>query len=84
MALVAIPYAVELVIYFPSEIFRDYVLGFTPTEYVYSASLPTGSTNLSLVICTFCLICAWAYFKNVTGKVLFAQWTCFLPRCLVR
>ncbi len=77
MVLVAIPYVVELVFYFPSELFRDYVLGFTPTEYVYSASLPTGSTNLSLVICAFCLICAWAYFKNVTGKVLSAQWMCF-------
>ncbi len=78
MVLVAIPYVLELIVYLPSELFRQYVLGFTPTEYVYSASLPTGSTNLSLVICTFCLICAWAYFKNISGKLLLAQWMCFL------
>lgn len=78
IVLVAIPYAVELILYLPSDLFREYVLGFTPTEYVYSASFPTGSTNLSLVICTFCLICAWAYFKNISGKVLQAQWMCFL------
>ena len=78
IVLVAIPYALEMLIYYPSEIFRDYVLGFTPTDYVYSASFPIGSTNLSLVICTFCLICAWAYFKRVSGKLLEAQWVCFL------
>lgn len=78
IVLVAIPYALELLIYYPSEIFRDYVLGFTPTDYVYSASFPIGTTNLSLVICTFCLICAWAYFKHVSGKLLEAQWVCFL------
>ncbi len=78
MVLVAVPYVLELLIYLPSELFREYVLGFTPTEYVYSASFPTGSTNLSLVICTFCLICAWAYFKRISGKLLLAQWMCFL------
>lgn len=78
IVLVTIPYVLELLIYYPSDLFREYVLGFTPTEYVYSASFPTGSTNLSLVICTFCLICAWAYFKNISGKVLQAQWMCFL------
>lgn len=77
MVLVAVPYIVELIIYLPSEIFREYVLGFMPTAYVYSASFPTGSTDLSLVICSFCLICAWAYFKRVTGKLLLAQWMCF-------
>lgn len=75
--LVAVPYALELLLYLPSELFQEYVLGFTPTEYVYSASFPTGSTNLSLVICTFCLVCAWAYFKNISGRLLQAQWMCF-------
>lgn len=78
IALAAVPYALELLLYYPSETFREYVLGFTPTGYVFSASFPTGSTNLSLVICTFCLVCAWAYFKNVSGKLLLAQWMCFL------
>lgn len=77
IVLVTIPYLLELVIYYPSEIFRDYVLGFVPTDYVYSASVQTGSTSLSLVVCTFCLICAWAYFKHVSGKLLLAQWVCF-------
>lgn len=67
------------------KIFRDtvpmailYGLVFTSTDHVYSASFPIGSTDLSLVICVFCLICVWAYFKHVTGKLLEAQWVCFL------
>lgn len=78
LLLAAIPYAVLLVIYLPSELFRDYVLGFMPTDYVYSASIQAGSTSLSLVVASWGLICAWAYFKNPGDKLLLARWSCYL------
>lgn len=78
MVLVASCYAIEFLIYLPSPLFREYVLGFGPTGYVYQAGIDTGAAHLSLVIIFFCLICAWAYFQKPGTRAELAQWSFYL------
>lgn len=75
-------YVLEFVIYFHSPLFREYVLGFGPTGYVYQAGIDTGAAHLSLVLMLFCFICAWAYFTNPKTRSELSQWT-FYFSCLV-
>lgn len=76
--LVAIPYIVEILIYLPSDIFRDYVFGFGPSGYIFTAVIDTGYFKISWVFLVFALVCAWAYFQKVNGKTEWAQWAFFL------
>lgn len=78
VVLVALPYAAELVLYIGSPVFREYVLGFGATSYVYNAYIDTGAAKLSLVIMAWGMICAWAYFKNLSTQTDLAQWAFYL------
>ena len=82
MAGVTLCYVLEFALYIHSPLFREYVLGFGPTGYVYQAGINTGAAYLSLVLMLFCMICAWAYFVNVRTRAEQAQWT-FYFGCLV-
>lgn len=75
---VAIPYLIEILIYLPSEIFREYVFGFTPAGYIFAASIDTGYFKISWVVLVFSMTCAWAYFTNVKELTEWAQWAFFL------
>lgn len=78
VVLVAIPYVLELVIYYPSEVFREYVLGFGATGYIFEATIRIGEYNVSYSVIIFALVCAWAYFTNVQGRTEWAEWAFFL------
>ena len=82
MVCVTLCYVLEFALYFRSPLFKEYVLGFGPTGYVYQAGIDTGAAHLSLVMMLFCMICAWAYFVNAKTKTELAQWT-FYFGCLV-
>lgn len=82
MVCVTLCYVLEFAFYFHSPLFRQYVLGFGPTGYVYQAGIDTGAAHLSLVMMLFCLICAWAYFTNPKTKSELSQWL-FYFGCLV-
>lgn len=82
MFCVTLCYVVEFAFYFHSPLFRQYVLGFGPTGYVYQAGIDTGVAHLSLVMMLFCAICALAYFKNTETKGELSQWAFYLG-CLV-
>lgn len=76
--LVVIPYALELLIYYPSEVFREYVLGFQATSYIFEATIELTEYSISYSIVIFALVCAWAYFTNVQGRTDWAEWAFFL------
>jgi len=78
MVLVMVPYVAELLLYYPSEVFRDYVLGFQATNYIFEATIDLTEYSISYTIVLFALICAWAYFTNVQGRTDWAEWAFFL------
>jgi len=82
IALVAIPYAVEFVLFYGNDVFRQYVLGFSATGYVSAAGINAGGVTISYVILLWGFICAYAYFKNPEDDVKEVQWSLFLC-CLV-
>ncbi len=78
VVLVVIPYMIELAIYYPSEVFQEYVLGFQATSYIFEATIPLTEYSISYSIVIFALICAWAYFTNIQGRTDWAEWAFFL------
>lgn len=82
LLLVAIPYAIEFAIYYGNEVFRECVLGFGATSYVYSAGLNTGAASVSYVVLLWCFLCAWAYFKKPEDNVREIQWSLYFC-CMV-
>lgn len=76
-------YVLEFAVYFHSPLFRQYVLGFGPTGYVYQAGIDTGAAHLSLVMMLFCLICAWAYFTNPKTRSELSQWTFYFGSLVI-
>lgn len=79
--LVTIPYIIEVIMYLPSQIFREYVFGFGPAGYIFQAGIDTGYFKISLVVLVFGLTCAWAYFQTVNDRTEWVQWAFFLS-CL--
>jgi hypothetical protein len=75
---VMVPYVIEVLIYLPSEIFRSYVFGFSPANYIFGATIDTGYYKISWVVLVFAATCAWAYFKKVGDKTDWVQWAFFL------
>ena len=86
---VLIPYAVEFLLYYPSETFRSYAFGIgsagdNPTGYIFNASIFTGfqvsgmDYVVYLAVLVFGVICAMAYFTNVTEKIDIAKWSFYL------
>ena len=82
IVLVAIPYAVEFVLFYGNDVFREYVLGFSATGYVSAAGINIGGVTVSYVILLWGFICAYAYFKNPEDDVKEVQWSLFLC-CMV-
>ena len=82
IAFVAIPYAVEFVLFYSNDVFREYVLGFSATGYVSAAGIDAGGITISYVILLWGFVCAYAYFKNPEDEVKEVQWSLFLC-CLV-
>ncbi|MBE5949659.1 MAG: hypothetical protein E7261_11635 [Lachnospiraceae bacterium] len=80
--LVAIPYAIEFVVYYGNEVFRECVLGFSATSYVYTAGLNVGAGTVSYVVLMWGLICAYAYFKTPENETDNVKWSLYLS-CLV-
>lgn len=80
--LVAIPYAVEFVLYYPNEVFRRYVLGFGAVSYVSASGIDAGSGTISFVILLWGFLCACAYFQKPEDEVCEAKWSLFLC-CMV-
>ncbi len=86
---VLIPYGVEFLLYYPSEIFRSYAFGIgsagdNPTGYIFNASIFTGFTVSAvnyvvyLAVLVFGVICALAYFTKVKEKRDIAAWSLYL------
>lgn len=86
---VVIPYAVEFLLYYPSETFRNYAFGIgsagdNPTGYIFNASIFTGFTVsgmeyvVYLAILVFGVICALAYFTKVAEKTDLVKWCFYL------
>lgn len=89
---VLIPYAIEFVLYYPSETFRSYAFGIgsagdNPTGYIFNAGIFTGFTIgvndylVYLPILVFGVICGLAYFTKVHEKRDIASWSFYLS-CL--
>lgn len=80
--LVIIPYAVEFVLFYGNDVFKECVLGFSPTSYVSAAGINISGVMVSYVILLWGFICAYAYFKNPEDDINEVQWSLFLC-CLV-
>jgi len=83
MVLVAIPYALEFIIYYGNEVFRECVIGFAPTGYISSAGIDAGGgVTISYMILLWGFVCAYAYFKEPEDERDNIKWSLYLC-CLV-
>lgn len=76
--LVGIPYLLQYLLYYNSEVFKEYVLGFGVTGYAFAAGLDTGAATISYVIVVWLLIAAWSYFERPDQKAGVIKWSLFL------
>jgi len=76
-AFVIIPFLIEVLIYFPSQAFKDGVFGFAATNYIFQASIKLASSEVSLVVVVWILICVWAYFKDLDNSVDLFKWSLY-------
>ncbi len=82
MLFVAVPYAIEFAIYFGSEVFKNYVIGFETTSYIFTAGLNVGMGVVSYVILLWGFVCGYAYFKKAETDAENIHWSLYLS-CLV-
>lgn len=86
--LVAVPFAVEYLLYHNSPVFQQWVFGMGgyegPSGYVFNTGISIGFTlsgidyQVNLIILIFALICAYAYFTKVEDRHTLGQWTFYL------
>ncbi len=82
MVLVLIPYAVEFVIYYGNDVFRECVIGFAPTGYISSAGIDAGGVTISYMVLLWGFTCAYAYFKEPGDDKENIKWSLYMC-CLV-
>ncbi len=82
MGLVVIPYAVEFVLFYSNDVFKEYVIGFAPANYVSAAGIDAGNATVSFMILLWGFLCAYAYFREPEDEVKDVQWSLFLC-CMV-
>ncbi|MBE5949658.1 MAG: DUF2029 domain-containing protein [Lachnospiraceae bacterium] len=78
LALSFIPFAIEVIVYFRSVIFREYVFGFQPTGYVNITGINTGIGIVSVVVLFCGIIAAYAYFVTVESKDESVKWSIYI------
>lgn len=82
LLLVVIPYVAEFALFYGSEVFKSYVIGYEATSYIYTAGLNVGMGVVSYVILLWGFICGYAYFKRPETDVENVHWSLYLS-CLV-
>lgn len=73
-----VPALLEAAIYVSNDVFREYVFGFSATEYVYSAGIATGMSSVSIVVLVCGIVAAYAWFKNVSLREERIKWALYL------
>ena len=73
---VVLLYIIEVLIYMPSEAFRNGIFGFSATGYIFNLSLDNGYTQISVAVVAWIMVCAVAYFIDV--KYVEIEWVIFL------
>lgn len=80
--LVVIPYAIEFVLFYGNDVFKEYVLGFGATTYMSASGIDAAGTTISYMILLWGFLCAYAYFTQPEDEVKKVQWSLFLC-CMV-
>lgn len=83
VALAAIPFIAEVLVYLPSEAFREGVFGFGATGYIFTASIPTTSPSVSIVLLAWAGLCAGSYLTEPENETQMFQWFVFLGTVLM-
>lgn len=83
VALLIIPVALELLVYYPSPAFRSGVIGFGATNYLFQVSLDIPQFSLSLFIVFWLFIAGAAYFVEVKGTEQWVKYAVFYSNMVV-
>lgn len=75
--LVAIPFAAEVLVYLPSEAFRNGVFGFGAVGYVSNLHFQSTNFLIAPVVVLWILICGFAFYKNCESKEQLYKWGLF-------
>lgn len=73
---VSLLFLIEVLIYLPSEVFRNEIFGFEATGYIFNLSFDNGYTQTSAAVIAWIMVCAVAYFVDV--KYTEIEWCVFL------
>lgn len=74
-AIFIIPFAVELLIYISDSAFRERVLGFGATSYIFGLTLKTEyAINIKIFLIFWIFICGYVYFSEVKNKAENEKW----------
>ena len=82
VVLAAIPFVAEVLVYLPSEAFRQGVFGFGATGYIFAASIQTYIPSVSIVVLAWAGLCAGAYLTEPENETQMFQWFVFLGTVL--
>lgn len=77
--LVFVPMIIEVLPFLHSGVFKEKVLGFSAAAYNFTlnAALTIYPNSINLVIATWLVLCAFAYFKTVNGKIEIVKWAIY-------
>lgn len=67
-AIVFIPLAIEILMYYPSNAFRSGVFGFGANNYIFLVSFNNEYFGLSLFVVAWIVLCGYSFFKTVKDE----------------
>lgn len=71
-------YILEVVLYYPSEAFRNGIFGFTAIGYITGATIQLVFFPVAIVIVLWILLCGIAFFQETTSQEQLYKWGIFL------
>ncbi|MDD3048718.1 MAG: glycosyltransferase 87 family protein [Bacilli bacterium] len=74
---VMIPIAIEILIYIWSPAFRDGVLGFSATGYIFGTQIVGTGMSIKLFVFFWLVLCACSYFKEIKDNDSFIKYVFF-------
>lgn len=75
---VASLFVVETLVYIISEAFREGIFGFKAAGFIFNVGYDNGYTVTSIVVVSWVLLCAYAYFKECKDDMEEFQWCLYL------
>ena len=79
----AVPFVLEVLLYFRSPAFKNGVFGFGAKNYIFDAGFKTTATNISIVVVLWIAVAFWAFFTDVETKEDTLKWSLYFCNIVV-